>query len=109
MGNYLISILTAFSVFPFIAFILTIPFLIHQYHKYGAIPIFKSIIFYSLILYLVCAYFMIILPLPSFKVVNDLKGNFVQLYPFKFIKDITLSTTLKIDSPQMLLKFLNTF
>ena len=73
MNAYSIPIQFAIITFPFIAFILTIPFLIYQYRKYGAIPILKSIIFYSFILYLITAYYMVMLPLPSIEYVKKLK------------------------------------
>ena len=88
MEVYKIPIEFAFIVFPFIAFILTIPFLIHQYRKYGGIPILKSACFYSLILYLICAYFLVMLPLPAVKDVAQMTGPKTQLHLFQFIKDI---------------------
>lgn len=106
MESYKISIEIACLIFPFVAFILTIPFLIHQYQKYGAIPFFKSVIFYSLILYLITAYFMVILPLPSKELVSKLKTAYLQLQPFNFIKDMHL-TTIKISTVKDLLNFLN--
>lgn len=91
METYKIPIEFAFILFPFIAFILTIPFLLHQYRKYGAIPIIKSLCFYSFILYLLCAYFLVILPLPSIETVSKMSSPKTQLKLFQFIKDI-LST-----------------
>ena len=107
METYKISIEIAILVFPIVAFILTIPFLIHQYQKYGAIPFFKSVIFYSLILYLITAYFMVILPLPSKELVSKLKTVYVQLEPFHFITDIRMTTSIKITTIRELLNFLN--
>ncbi len=107
MESYKISIEVAILVFPIIAFILTTPFLIHQYQKYGAIPFFKSVIFYSLILYLITAYFMVILPLPTKAFVANLKTSPTQLIPFNFIKDIKLTTSLHINDLNSLLQFLN--
>ena len=106
METYKISIEVALLVFPFVAFLLTIPFLIHEYQKYGAIPLFKSIIFYSLILYLIAAYFMVILPLPSKAFVSKLPSIPLQLHPFNFINDIRL-TSFKIKTLKDLLNFLN--
>lgn len=106
METYKISIEVALLVFPFVAFLLTIPFLIHEYQKYGAIPLFKSIIFYSLILYLIAAYFMVILPLPSKAFVSKLPSIPLQFHPFNFINDIRL-TSFKIKTLKDLLNFLN--
>lgn len=96
MEVYKIPIEFAFIVFPFIAFILTIPFLIHQYRKYGAIPFLKSVCFYSLILYLICAYFMVILPLPSIDAVSKMTGPKTQLHLFQFIRDMMATVNFNI-------------
>jgi glycopeptide antibiotics resistance protein len=86
--NYLNTIESAFIYFPFIAFLFTIPFMIHEYRKYGSIPKLRIAIIYSFILYLMCAYFLVILPLPDRKSVALLTTPRVQLIPFSFIKDI---------------------
>ena len=96
MNAYSIPIKFAIITFPFIAFILTIPFLIYQYRKYGAIPILKSIIFYSFILYLITAYYMVMLPLPSIEYVKKLNTPYTQLIPFQFIKDITATVSFDV-------------
>ncbi len=106
MDSYKVSIEIALLVFPFVAFLLTIPFLIHQYRKYGAIPFLKSVIFYSLVLYLIAAYFMVILPLPDKDLVSKLKPITPQLIPFNFIGDMHI-TTFKIKTIKDLLVFLN--
>ena len=65
LSLYLNVIGTAFFVFPILAFIFTIPYLIFQYKTFGAIPLLRSAILYSFILYCLTAYFLVILPLPS--------------------------------------------
>ena len=107
MEIYKIPIEFAIIVFPFVAFILTIPFLIYQYRKYGAIPILKSIIFYSFILYLITAYFMVILPLPSMKYVSQLKTEYTQLQPFRFVFDISQTIPKTISNISELIAILN--
>lgn len=106
MDVYKIPIEYAFIVFPFIAFILTIPFLIHQYRKFGAIPILKSACFYSMILYILCAYFLVMLPLPSIEKVAAMTGPTSQLVPFQFVKDIIATTSFDISNIQ---EFLSIF
>lgn len=96
MDVYKIPIEYAFIVFPFVAFILTIPFLIHQYRKFGSIPMLKSAVFYSMILYLICAYFLVMLPLPSIEKVKLMTGPTTQLRPFQFILDIIATTSFDI-------------
>lgn len=87
MTNYINSIETAFFVFPLIAFLFTMPYVIYNYHKYGAIMIFRTLIVYSFVLYLMCIYFLVILPLPSFERVEKLTTSFTQLIPFQFVFD----------------------
>lgn len=103
MDVYKIPIEYAFVVFPFIAFVLTIPFLIHQYRKFGSIPILKSFCFYSMILYTICAYFLVMLPLPSIEKVAQMTGPTTQLVPFQFIKDIIATTSFDISNFQDIL------
>lgn len=83
---YLIPIKTAFFVFPLIALLFTIPFILHQYHKYGSINKSRVLIIYSFILYLITIYFLVILPLPNPNEVTY-KEHMVNLIPFSFITD----------------------
>lgn len=107
MEIYKLPIEIALITFPFIALLFTLPFLIHEYRKYGSINILKSIIIYSFILYLLTAYFMIILPLPSFEEVANYIGPTMQLNPFQFIQDIDQTTIFNITDLNSLLNFLN--
>lgn len=107
MEIYKIPIEVAIIAFPFIAFILTVPFLIYHYRKYGAIHFLKSIIFYSLILYLITAYFLVILPLPSIAEVSKMTKPIIQLSPFNFINDIKNAIQLPINSIQDTLNIIN--
>lgn len=85
---YINSILTAFLCFPLIALFFTLPYMLFQYRKYGAIPRFRTFIIYSFILYLMCAYFLVILPLPKLEEVKNLITPRYQLIPFNTINDI---------------------
>lgn len=104
---YKIPIEVAFITFPIVAFFFTLPFLIYEYHKYGAIPLIKSIVVYSFILYMLTAYFMVILPLPKISDVLNYKGPTMQLIPFQFVNDIKATSTLTLNSIQSILTFLN--
>lgn len=103
--NYLITIKTAFVVFPLIALLITIPFIIHNYHKYGSINPLRTLIIYSFILYLITIYFLVILPLPN---KNDVvpKEGMIRLIPFGFIIDIIKETSFRITIPSTYLKAL---
>ncbi len=104
---YKIPIEFAFIIFPFVAFLFTLPFLIYGYHKYGAIPFLKSFFFYSFILYLLTAYFMIIMPLPTIEEVANYHGKTTQLIPFQFISDIKSTINVHIKDWSSFLSILN--
>ncbi|MDD8048014.1 MAG: VanZ family protein [Thomasclavelia sp.] len=85
MKTYIQPLFTAGLVFPFIALLITIPYMIHNYRKYGSILFTRTVIIYSFIFYLLCVYFLVVLPLPK----NDIQhySNPMQLIPFNFIND----------------------
>lgn len=85
--NYLAIIKVAIIVFPFIAFIITLPYILKEYHKYGSVYWYRALIVYSFVLYLLTAYFLVILPLPSRESVLALTTPTTQLTPFAFVSD----------------------
>lgn len=107
MSAYLIPIQTALIVFPLLAVILTIPYIIHQYRTYGATLPLRILIVFSFIFYLLCCYFLVSLPLPPIEEVAQYTTPKMQLIPFASLKDITLTTALVWDDPSTYLKALN--
>lgn len=103
--SYFISIKTAIIVFPIIACIFSIPFVLHQYHKYGSVNPFRVLIVYSFILYMITIYFLVILPLPNKSEVM-FKPNMVRLVPFGFIGDIMNESVFVLSDPSTYLKAL---
>lgn len=87
MEVYIESIKTSFLIFPFLAFLITLPYLLLQYHKYGSVPLIRSSIVYTFILYLLTAYFLVILPLPSKEEALMMPTKVPQLIPFGFVGD----------------------
>lgn len=106
MQNYLEVIKIAILVFPFVAFLISLPFILSQYHKYGSISTLKVAIIYSFVLYLTCAYLLVILPLPSFDEVAALTTPRTQLIPFKFVSDFVTHTSLNVAQPMTYLRAL---
>lgn len=96
MSDYFEVIKTALLYFPFIAFAISLPFVLSQYHKYGSISVWKSFVIYSFVLYLTCAYFLVILPLPDRAEVAAMTTPRAQLIPFKFVGDFVTHTSLNI-------------
>ena len=85
--NYISIIKVALIVFPFIAFLITMPYVLKEYHKYGSVYWYRTLIVYSFVLYLLTAYFLVILPLPSRAEVLALTTPRTQLIPFNFITE----------------------
>lgn len=88
MSNYIEVLKIAFVSFPFIALIISAPFILIQYHKYGSISLRKALIIYSFTLYMICAYYLVILPLPKLSDVAKLTTPRMQLIPLSFIFDL---------------------
>lgn len=55
MSVYLIPLQSALLLFPFLAAMITLPYIIIQYRKYGSILPIRVLIVYSFIFYLLCA------------------------------------------------------
>ena len=81
MSNYIYAIRTAFLLFPILAILITLPYIISQYRKYGSILVLRSAIIYSFILYLLVIYFLVILPLPPISEVQNYTNPYLQLEP----------------------------
>ena len=97
MNTYLFSIESAIITFPLIAFLLSLPYMIYQYHKYGSIPWLRTLVVYSFLLYIINMYCLAILPLPNPEEVAKLTTPRYQLLPFYFIIDLVrhANTTLQ--------------
>lgn len=96
MGSYIGVIKISILFFPVIALLISIPFVLMQYHKYGSISFIRSLIIYSFTLYFICAYFLVILPLPKVSEVALLTTPRMQLIPFSFIFDFINNTSFDI-------------
>lgn len=82
LSSYLQAIVPALWLFPAVAALFTLPYMAVQYRRFGAILMLRTIIVYSFILYLMCASFLTILPLPSIEKVRGLTSKTIQLIPF---------------------------
>jgi len=85
--GYLISIKVALILFPILAFLITLPYMIANYRKYGSVNKLRTLIFYSFILYLLTVYFLVILPLPNPESVHTTYAENLNLIPFSFVAD----------------------
>lgn len=99
MDGYVSVIKFAVLAFPLLAIFISSPFILWQYHKYGSISPLKSLLAYSFAFYLLCAYCLVILPLPKIEEVASLTTPRTQLLPFKFVPDFIRETSLNPFSP----------
>lgn len=104
MGAYVEVIKQAILFFPVIAFLFTMPYIVYNYHKYGSVLSLRILIVYSFILYLICVYFLVILPLPSREFVATLDGPRMQLVPFCFLGDMVKESGWEAGNPDTYLQ-----
>lgn len=107
MEIYKEVIIQAVIIFPIVAALFTMPYVLYNYHKYGSVLSMRILIVYSFILYLLCAYFLVILPLPSMEEVAAMTGPRAQLVPFQFVKDIIKESHAHITDPASWLALIN--
>ncbi|TCZ77728.1 permease [Paenibacillus albiflavus] len=102
MGTYLFPIKTAFITFPIAAFFLTMPFLIFQYRKYSYINWIRASVLYSMLLFIMTAYYLVILPLPNTRntcATQNPNSHFMSLIPFTFVTDFLNEVNLDWSAP----------
>lgn len=87
MSQYIHVIYTAAIIFPILAIFITLPILLVNYHKYGAIPKWSIFMLYTFVFYMMCAYFLTILPLPSQSFVAHLTTPTHNFVPFTFVRE----------------------
>lgn len=100
MGVYFDVIKRALIMFPVLACLFTMPYVVYNYHKYGSVWSLRILVIYSFILYLLCAYFLVILPLPSKETVAAMTGPRAQLIPFHFFCDIIKESDFVLTKPR---------
>lgn len=93
--NYISIIYTACLAFPILAFLITLPYIIFNYNKYGSVLFIRTLLIYLFVLYLLSAYFLIIMPLPKIEYVKTLTTE-VQLSPFLILKNMIRTVNFNI-------------
>lgn len=106
MSSYLLPIKTAVFAFIILAWLITIPYLIYKYRKQGSLPLFQSVLESSFVFYMIAAFFLTLLPLPSKAFVDALTTPRTQLIPFSFVGDFLKHTVLDIFDPSTYLQAL---
>ncbi len=85
MSSYAHVALAGFVTFPLLAFLMLVPYMVYEYRRYGSIPAWKSFVVFSLVLYAICAYYMVILPLPANREAYVAYAATPNLVPFEFV------------------------
>lgn len=91
LESHLYAITTAIVIFPLLAGLFTVPYMIHQYRTYGSLMMLRVLIVYSFIFYLLCVYFLVILPLPSLAEVATWETATYNLIPFQSLAEFVSS------------------
>lgn len=107
MGGYIEALEQAAILFPILAVLFTIPYIAWNYHKYGSVLSLRILIVYSFILYMLCAYCLVILPLPTGDAAANLSGHQAQLVPFTFLGDIARESDAVLSQPRTWLTVFN--
>ncbi|WP_225367473.1 VanZ family protein [Lentilactobacillus parakefiri] len=87
MSQYIHVIYTAAFLFPLLSIFITLPILLVNYHKYGALPKWSIFMLYTFVFYMMCAYFLTILPLPTRTYVAHLTTPTHNFVPFTFVRE----------------------
>ncbi|MDR3052975.1 MAG: VanZ family protein [Coriobacteriales bacterium] len=99
MKTYFFPIEAAAALFPILAIVLTLPYAIYCYRKYGSVSPLRTLILFSLLFYVQCAYFLVILPLPDPAEVAQRTGATMQLVPFSFVGDFLRESGFVLQEP----------
>ncbi|MCB5951088.1 VanZ family protein [Enterococcus sp. BWT-B8] len=99
MYIYAGPIRTALIIFPFLAFAISFIFIIYEYRKYGTFLFWRALILYSFVFYVLCAYFLVILPLPPREEVAHYTSQIIELRPFYTVVRFFTETTLVLGDP----------
>lgn len=83
--NYLTAIYIALLVSPYLSMLAIIPYLRQQYKSKRLIIIDKSICYYLLVIFWLCAFFMTMLPFPDREAVKYMNNEIIQFIPFKAV------------------------
>ena len=75
MSQYIEPVKSALVLFPFVALVLTLPYMLFQYRRYGAVLLLRTAIVYSFVLYLMCAYFLFGRCFVDFSSIHSRKGD----------------------------------
>lgn len=97
MNSYLNTIQDAIYFFPIIVALIILPYLYYEYKRHGKLELRRSLLSYSFLLYIICCYALIILPLPDYDTVLNSTGPYTDLRFLGFIQDLKDYTNLSLN------------
>lgn len=98
MEIYLKPIISACYVFPVLAVLFTLPYIIYEYHKYGSILVIRTGVVYTFIFYMITSYFMTVLPLPPIDSVTP-DSACMLLVPFDAVRRVVATVNITLSNP----------
>lgn len=107
MEQNLTALAQAAVLFPAVALAFTLPYIAYNYRKYGSVFSLRIVIVYSFILYMLCVYCLVILPLPTGEAVASLHGHRMQLEPFQCVSSILEESEVALRQPRTWLKLID--
>ncbi|EJL27654.1 VanZ family protein [Brevibacillus sp. BC25] len=102
MSPYVFPIQYAFLVFMLGCYVLFVPWLIYTYRKDGYFSWWRLILSSSFLFYLLCALFLVLLPLPDTRNTCAMQAEntvYYSLIPFTFVRDILKETSIVWSQP----------
>lgn len=102
MSVYVIPIKIAIIIFSLLGFVLILPWLIYSYRKYGYFSLWASIVTYSFTFYMLCALFLVLLPLPDTRDTCSMQSPdtvHYSLIPLRFIWDMVTTSSVVWSKP----------
>ena len=96
MTTFYESIKTGIMLFPFFAVLFTLPIFMGTVIHYKAINFVRIAMNYIFLLYMVCVFALVFLPLPTMEQAAQLHSHNVQWIPFQFIADIVKESPLQL-------------
>lgn len=97
--QYLSPIALSLGTSLLIVLLSALPYAIYNYRKRGQVPLKRTLVGYSFLWYLVAAYFLVILPLPSRESVEALNTPYYNLEPFVFVEHFLRHSGIDLGNP----------
>ena len=109
MASYASIIRMVTLIFPGLSLLLTLPYIIYNYRRYGSVSPLRSLVLFSFLFYLMCAYFLVIFPLPDPAEVALRHTPTMQLIPFTFVKTFIDTSPFRLNDPSTYLAAIRSF